>query len=50
METQQKESMKRIRRHSQSVLQDLHLKEFKDEVKDVSIVEYDYMACKLAVV
>ncbi|XP_056093020.1 uncharacterized protein LOC130072093 isoform X2 [Rhinichthys klamathensis goyatoka] len=34
METHQKESMKRIRRHSQSVLQDLHLKVFKDEVKD----------------
>ncbi|CAM4537952.1 unnamed protein product [Leuciscus chuanchicus] len=34
METYQKESMKRIRRHSQSVLQDLHLKVFKDEVKD----------------
>ncbi|XP_077087145.1 uncharacterized protein LOC143738967 [Siphateles boraxobius] len=32
METYQKESMKRIR--SQSVLQDLHLKGFKDEVKD----------------
>ncbi|XDV20156.1 hypothetical protein PO909_025530 [Leuciscus waleckii] len=34
MESYQKESMKRIRRHSQSVLQDLHLKVFKDEVKD----------------
>ncbi|KAK9974321.1 hypothetical protein ABG768_022425 [Culter alburnus] len=34
METYQKESMKRIRRHSQSVLQDLLLKGFKDEVKD----------------
>lgn len=50
METYQKESMKRIRRHSQSVLQDLHLKGFKDEVKYVSTEEYDNLACKWAVV
>ncbi|KAL1274658.1 hypothetical protein QQF64_027472 [Cirrhinus molitorella] len=34
METYQKESMKRIRRHSHSVLQDLLIKGFNDEVKD----------------
>lgn len=37
METYQKESMKRIRRHSQSVLQDFIIKGFKDEGRDINV-------------
>lgn len=37
METYQKESMKRIRRHSQSVLQDFSIKGFKDEGRDINV-------------
>lgn len=38
MEAYEKEAMKRIRRHSQSVLHDLLIRGFKDEVKDVSVI------------